>query len=248
MEPKYEKYINALNEHCEICTRSLIDFTLSQLNMRDDIIDPLRRNSNIHFTWENGATKLVLLPRDEDFVIKIPFTGYWDEDDYESNMRSYERAEDRGEEPEEIIDTDFYYEFTYASIDEDDPECWDYCRLECAIYEKAAAAGLARYFAKEEIIGYLDDFFPIYAQEKVSAFSKVYDKDIGQRTSKRCEELNVDCIHSMWVHDFFEIYGEEEYVKLANFLKEEDLWDFHGGNIGYRNGKPILMDYSGYND
>lgn len=251
MASKYTKYLDALNDYCSMNAPIGTCFELSQLNMLDAIVYPLTTIMR-NIGWKNGATKLVLLPEDEDFVIKIPFTGYWDEDAYSEEISDRHYAADRGEidddEVENVSDADFYYAFEGAGLNDDDDEIWDYCRLECAIFEKAVAHGLGQYFAKETLIGLINDYYPVYAQVKVDSNRPKYDEKIWETTSSRCEDLKVECIDPMWVNAFFTLYGEEEYVRLMKFLNNEGIWDFHGGNIGYFCGMPILMDYSGYNN
>lgn len=47
---------------------------------------------------------------------------------------------------------------------------------------------------------------------------------------------------------FAELYGEEEFLELSEFLEEENINDLHSGNIMEKDGQLILTDYAGYND
>ena len=42
-------------------------------------------------------------------------------------------------------------------------------------------------------------------------------------------------------------YGEDALDQLCSFCMEEDINDIHGGNIGWVDGKLVLIDYAGYN-
>ena len=41
---------------------------------------------------------------------------------------------------------------------------------------------------------------------------------------------------------------EKIFNKLIEFIQYMEINDLHKGNIGYINLKPVLMDYSGWND
>ena len=47
---------------------------------------------------------------------------------------------------------------------------------------------------------------------------------------------------------FLEQYGDEVYETLSEFCIWEEINDIHCGNIGFIDGKIILIDYAGYHD
>ena len=49
-------------------------------------------------------------------------------------------------------------------------------------------------------------------------------------------------------YEFMENYGAEEYQRLTDFLVEEQINDIHSGNVGFDEGKFVLIDYAGYHD
>jgi hypothetical protein len=181
-----------------------------------------------------GATKGVIIFRDAKFVIKIPFTGYTEYDNY--NIE-YNGAFKKG-----VIDWD------------DAPEQnWDYCRLETAIYEAAERENLGIYFAKEELIGRVQEH-PIYMQQKCKVLSEMsIDYNSKEYTRKKsvseqvCEKINFTNFNSYWIADFIDTYGEYEFGRLAAFIQKYDIDDLRACNVGYYDGAPILFDYSGYN-
>ena len=77
---------------------------------------------SIFDSFNTGATKIVLFPDEEEFVVKIPFTHceneYWDDE-----MEEY---------------TWGVVEFRCAG----EPDGWDYCEAETIYYENAEEHGL----------------------------------------------------------------------------------------------------------
>ena len=65
---------------------------LGENNVEDFIENKTHFPETFKFTWNTGASKLVILPYGEDFVIKIPINGTYcdDEIDYE-NVIVYEK-------------------------------------------------------------------------------------------------------------------------------------------------------------
>lgn len=207
----------------------------------NDYVDALKEiNSGLEWSWDGGISKFVLLFANYDKVIKIPYLGKYDYDAYEDAIAQDVGADHTLEE--------FFYEFTGPENYDNIERGWDYCELETMFYEIAETKGLAQYFAKEELCGWIKGH-PIYLQTRVTPLESVCSRTIGEReaaTEKRCQELHIHCLDTQWVSDFFDEYGEEEYLRLCAFLTEYDITDLHIGNLGYLNNKPILLDYSSY--
>ena len=190
-----------------------------------------------HYFYAHGATKLVLIPLDEDnqYVIKIPYTGSFSY--YSGYYSSYYNNYHHGRED--------YWEFFAA---EDDERPWDYCAGERNRYIIAKEAGFAQCLAKTELLGYINDY-PVYIQEKCTVFNNCkhnhkhskYEKLI---TSSYCKyyDINTD-----WLTDFRLYYGINMLVNFINFIQEKN-WDddLRDENIGYINNRPVLIDYSGF--
>lgn len=166
---------------------------------------------------------------------------------------------------EEIpAEPDDYQQFCYPlegaayyapkSLNLDDVNDWNYCHLECAIYQEAVKQGLGQYFAEEGLLGYLQDGHPVYYQQRCIALCDMenydWNSDEYQRRStsahKTCEKLNTYCFNSWWIADFIDMYGEEEFKVFSDFLREMQIDDLRDCNVGYLDGAPILFDYSGF--
>ena len=49
-----------------------------------------------------------------------------------------------------------------------------------------------------------------------------------------------------WYARVLQLYGKKFLKSFEKFSQEVRLNDLHDGNIGWRNGKPIILDYAGY--
>lgn len=169
------------------------------------------------FNYDFGATKLAIMPRNKDYVIKIPFQG-----DYEGI-------------------------FTGASS-----ECeWDYCNVEVERYYDICSTPFKDCFAETIFIGYINDY-PIYLQEKCTPFNNSYDKTKEKKKKMNSFLRKIDCyyeLNSDWCIDLLKYYGPKkfkEFLALIKKLKWDD--DLTYDNVGYKNGHPIIIDFSGFRE
>ena len=189
---------------------------------------------NFNYVIDSGATKCVIIPKNEDYVLKIPFTGY---EDWEN--QPCEEDEETGE----WIYDEYYDPFVPF-------EDGDYCRIEADNYQFAIIEGLEEIFAETSFLGYVKGF-PIYVQKKVTTFWQT-DKKVKhtdeERTSlkKSYKPEDIERLPVDWCLDFIAAYGEEKFIDFLIFTIEYHINDLHGDNVAYRNGKPCLSDYSGY--
>ena len=245
--------------------------------MKDQIIEILRNSEEINFqdfytdnydaleellrhelpknakvSFDSGISKVVILIAGENYVLKIPFVKMFDEDSYNSDVAYWDSGEWEGEEEYSEPNIENYFSnFEWAESDKvSTSNNWDYCALECAFYEIATERGLEQYFAKEELYAVVLDH-PVYIQERVTpleASEKSISYEQAETTRKRCSDLSVRCFNPKWVTDFFNCYGEQEFIKLSNFLEEMKIYDLHEGNLGYLYGAPVLLDYSDFRE
>lgn len=190
---------------------------------------------DFHFEVASGATKCVIVPEGEDYVLKIPFTGY---EDWEN--QPYEEDEETGEW---TYDDNWDAFVPFEAI-------YDYCKAEVDNYQFAIIEGLEDVFAEISLLGYIKGF-PIYVQKKVTTFWQTRNRvkhTEEERTSLKnsykrgdLEKLPID-----WCLDFIAAYGEEKFMNFLIFTIECHINDLHGDNVAYRNGKPCLSDFSGY--
>lgn len=204
---------------------------LTRFNYKEEIVDKINAipNLEIQFECSCGVSKLVLRPIDKDnhFVIKIPFTGEEREDEY--------------------------YPFTW----EDSGITWypgNYCDIEAERCKHIIREGWGDLIAKTSLIGIVGDLY-VYKQELVDTIAedKYYeqDDDFEDRLSS-AKDLSTpygDEIDEYWVMELIDYMGEEKTKDFLEFLAE---WgysnDLHGANVGFKNGVPVMFDYSDYED
>lgn len=252
----------------------------------EDYLNDELQNSPFEFSLCSGATKAVILIKDANFVVKIPFNYIFDEDYYDSRHADWcsdreealnKATKEKGDlltqeeanaickqfeesEPDSNND-EFYQEFegaTYWTFEHEEGclgrASWDYCALEAATFKQATIEGLGKYFAAEELYGFLGDH-PVYMQERCIAlcdagidYNSVEVEKKRKTSRKFCEANKLDCFDSLWIGDFLERYGEAEFMRLHDFLTKNNIGDLRACNIGYLNGAPVLIDYSGFRE
>lgn len=174
-----------------------------------------------------GATKIVFIWDDFDFVIKIPFygKGYYEE--------AYEKPQLKGIE-----------EFGNSFCNE---EPWNYCAAEEQVYRAAYEKDLEYFFCGTQYICSIGDI-KFYASEKMDEeFFYDYSKKPSEESYNKAYfspyyvDMNDNCAAML-----FEQNDKEEVYKLQQFLRSWNLNDFHCGNFGYINNHLRIIDYSGF--
>lgn len=179
--------------------------------------------------YDTGATKLVIFTK-EDYVIKIPFCG--DSDYYNEE----------------------YYYYPFCNAGGYDSCEWNYCEVELDLYKEAVRYGVEEFFLEPIFIGFsgLKHNHPIYVQEKAIIYEEYdskHSKEEIEKTGELCAEHDLYCFHKAWLTDFLDYYSLEDLQRLEKFIDDFYISDLHGGNLGYRrNGKPVIIDYAGYDD
>ena len=185
-------------------------------------------NLPINFITDSGATKAVIIPPEENFVIKIPFQGFISER-YNRDRQCWE---------DEFV----RYDSAYCSGSE-----WDYCLSEVEIYKRAVEAGVQQIFAKTEFITTVDGH-PIYIQEKAEIFNRgehSHPREQLRKTREKTKDYYCEA-NEDWLTDVLEYYGEDIFLDFLRFVDDLQLTDLHSGNLGYINNRPVITDYSGY--
>ena len=209
---------------------------LTEYNYYENVIKLMDQSVIPGGAYDSGATKLVLMPPLESFVIKIPFCGVENEE------------YDPDEEEDEFNLPVFPFECAA------EPDHWDYCEAEVLRYEKAAEAGLGHLLAKVTFIGHVHGH-PIYIQDKMDIFSESksydsYSKEIKEKTRSKCEDIDVSCFNAVWITDFLEYFSDQTLIRLNEWLNDNWIYDLHCGNLGYvpETGQPIIVDYGDFYD
>lgn len=220
----------------------------------------------------NGVSKMVIVPTEYPFVIKIPFNGYFSLDtesmpDFWESREDLSMAEislfyeEASEKRHDWIETHLeeitYFEYFDGACD-DNPS--DYCLDELQKYEIVKKKNFAPIFAGTYYYTSKDGT-NIYIQEKAVAYE---DRDsatsqikISRESLEKAKNIQDDSgfyVPSEWLATALECYGEKFVTKFFDYAtKDEDelyLWDdMHNGNLGYRlDGTPCFIDFSGWRD
>ena len=134
---------------------------------------------------------------------------------------------------------------------------------EVEIYNRAMAQNLAKFFPKTAFLIRVNgvDFV---AQEKIDkSVSECNRQDVQkfQRIAKTATDKIVFKIEREfgragngyhrsldhnWAKMAIVLYGKHACKALCEFVVDNSINDLHGRNIGYKDGRPIILDFSGY--
>ena len=198
------------------------------------VISEALRDAKVAGGAYRGATKAVAVVSGCSSVLKVPYSGKWD----------YDKS----------VDCDYFTRFEGADNSKD--HNWDYCLTEYEVYEAAKENGLDIFFPKTEIMGECESG-TIIKQERVLDFYEYCPISEHETEHETIEFVNsnikyCDFANSQWVAAAIERYGKAMVDKLIDFLENNFpivVKDLHNGNIGFRkNGEPIILDFSGWNE
>lgn len=176
-----------------------------------------------------GATKLVIYsPSLGDVVIKIPFNGQYDEEDY-------------------------FIPFYHAHAEDTS----DYCLSEYEKYRTLFLHGLECFLARTILYAVWGNT-RVFLQEFVREINCTDLQKIHHSSAKSKELVksligNKRCpFNRDWLAQCIDNYGYSKVIDFLAYCENVDkdiLQDMHGGNYGYRtNGTPAILDYCGYYD
>lgn len=235
---------------------SIDDFDQEELNeVRCDCIwDEISNKTCYNYSnadYGSGASKFVIIPKDTDYVIKIPFTTLDTEE-------SYYNAEN--------------HEWHYGNPE---PLQHEYCfrELEHYNYAKVCYSGAEIFLAKTERV-YTGKTINGYVQEKVIDYyewCRIHEiKDLSWRNTdvlgavkNTYKSYNANSsidqvvsqynnIPAIWWNQLYKYATEndkmEEVEQFFDFLIDTSINDLCGRNIGFIGDKPVLMDYAGWDE
>ena len=188
-------------------------------------IDP---NAYINY----GMSKLVIVsPKIGEVVIKIPFNGYYLEDEETGELE--------------------WCPFEWAS----GTDASDYCLTEYEKYERLQTYNLDCFVAKT-IFYKVRCGIRIFLQELVIPESESLCSPKASKNSKdlakEWKDKGIFHIDSEWIANCLDKYGKSKVERFLHYCSNLDLdilEDVHRGNFGYRkNGEPCMLDFSNYED
>ena len=173
------------------------------------------------FTLEQGASKNCLVFRNEPFVVKWSI------------------------EPS-----------PFAESDE--------AMKEVAIYQRAVEAGVEKFFPATAFLCKIGKVrFIIQSKVDYSVASMPYAllkkwegkyKNTSPRITAKVQKCMNKAAHGhyartmshVWMASALTIYGKRAVKEFCEFVIEERINDLHESNVGFLNGKPVLIDFCGY--
>lgn len=134
---------------------------------------------------------------------------------------------------------------------------------ESVLYELAVQENLQCFFPKTHFLTQSNGIYFIM-QEKIDEAVADTDFDTDERYRKISKTAsnkiikkvksamllgNLQCrreVDSLWISMAIILYGKKAVKRLCEFIRTYNINDLHGNNIGYKNNKPIILDFSGY--
>ena len=243
LEDKYGKLMNILNKHirskAELGTYDCDDVCPEAEDMRDYVHWHGKKLNLGDIKVANGVSKIALVSDTLDYVLKVPMLG-----------RFYERYDDNTQDDEDKYYSEFE-EFQYGSGAFHN----DYCQKEVDIYWCAVEHGVDMLFAKTEFFDVLNCGLTVYKQPRVVPYNDSETKTASPAalaTVKSNDNYKYAPCCEEWKALVIDFYGQEILDKFLDFIDNicpEVREDLHRGNYGYTlDGRPILLDYSGWGD
>ena len=139
----------------------------------------------------------------------------------------------------------------------------DEAKKEVEVYQRATEQNLAKFFPKTALLANINGI-DFVIQEKIDFSASDCDRKNMmkfRRISKTAKDNTVEKIErefakaassyrrsldSNWAKMAIVIYGKKACKSLCKFIIENKINDLHGSNLGYKNGKPMILDFSGY--
>lgn len=196
-------------------------------------------NDILGATCQAGVSKFVLWYKEKpNVVFKIPFIGESTIDGTLPTSGSF-----IGTGSWAIDNTDLDADFS--------PYDLDYCKIEAEMYTKVPRK-LKKMFAKTEYLMTYErgpKSIPIYVSDRADTCFR--DGAQGVETSQKTERTayklynDVDCGMTLDALEvFIEQYGKRKTSAMLNFLSHWNIRDLHNGNIMFRHGRAVIIDYS----
>lgn len=256
-QSEIQEAMEIILDACDNC-----DVNLDWLTDNDWVLDELRYSLPDDWDIECGASKMVFVPANKPYVIKLPLRSNEDLYHGSSYYSSWEN-EDTGSYHSHEYYAGENEEFSHAVYPLSGTYGADYCRSEVEFYEVAKAYHIDEMFAETREIGERRGI-TFYAQEKCLPLSQTDDPSktaISEEIKQEYEatfskSLNPHFSRSgvVFVRDFelriADVYGITMLSNFVKFKAKERTGDYHSSNIGFfaATGKPCVFDYSGYWD
>ena len=187
-------------------------------NEEDFLISAIDCENTSNFDWDDGASKLVIIPENCDYVIKIPFNGSYD---------SFEGCY-----------TEFSQNYCETEID----------LYEKIISENPVFAQFFLPLIKVEEFKKYNIYIQEKCHSYIDTDEKERQSSYSKESLTRAFEFQKHPLPLDWIAAVFENLKDETlFEEFIHVLEKYDITqDLHRGNIGYYKNKPIILDYAGF--
>lgn len=179
---------------------------------------PLSFCNDGDFYIDSGCSKLVIVPKNRSYVIKIPWTGV------------YADVDEDGEYGGECV---FDYELNYSPMEEE------------ISYYNDVDEETRQYLAENEFVGLYNNSIPVYVQEKIKhlGWGAATNTSVSNKFSTKA---NVYSLGAKIAKMIVEQLGYDEGFRVIRELDCID--DLHSANYGFdKYGQFKVIDYAGFN-
>lgn len=166
----------------------------------------------------HGVSKIVFIPPDWDFVIKIPKL-YATKQNY--CAKEYDNYKNAGELQSILLETDFIYK-TLKGL-----ELYAQRRFS-VVWEDLPRTNQLQLLAEN----------PYNEHLIIKIINACYDNDTETHP---CNILPLEWVGLAVAH-----YGKKFWRKFEQFTHNRKINDLHEGNVGFAFNRPIIIDYAGY--
>lgn len=136
----------------------------------------------------------------------------------------------------------------------------NYVRAEAVIYKEAIKRGLDMLFPETELVPGTD----IVLQRKVDFSVSYAPNEFFRKICRQTQTVNTEIIDDMrhdilmaqrvnertvnfrWLSLIVVLYGKKKIRELVQLIEDFDINDLHEDNIGFLNGRPVFLDFSGF--
>ena len=125
----------------------------------------------------------------------------------------------------------------------------DHAAREAQVYQEACSAHLEQFFVPCKKIGEISRL-EVFEMELVDVGEELVTSDMWRKCSgsmsneEIVDVIDEDCGFVEALFPFY--YSDEKMTQLFKFIFEMKINDLHSGNIGYEDGRIVIIDYSGY--
>ena len=106
-----------------------------------------------------------------------------------------------------------------------------------------------KFILQEKVDASVYDGFSGKERDRVTTITKTVSGRIVKKVQQTCLKAspkNRRTLDNTWVAMAISLYGKKTCKSLCEFIVENHINDLHEDNIGYKNDRPIILDFAGY--